>query len=193
MTDTVKWGFPVVIPGGFASVSGAETIDGDKTFTGTNVYNGVTAAELIRACDVSTRIVAVTAPTLAVDVATHEGKIVTLSLAAGTNVTLPACTGSGAKYTFVIVTANTSTDTYSFAVTGNDTIYGHCFGVDGDGEPGNAWTAAGSTSAAFGGTNHASGGNIGDVIKFTDIAADIWLCEAWITQGGTEVTPFAGP
>lgn len=193
MVDTVKTGFPVIIPGGMADLASAQEFTGDKTFSGANVYGAVTAAELTRVADVSARIVAVTAATLAVDLATHEGKIVTLSLAAGTNVTLPAATGGGAVYTFVIVTDSTSTDTYSFAVTGNDTIFGHAFGVDGDGEPGNAWTAAGATSAAFGGTNNASGGKKGDKIQFTDIAADTWLCEAWITQGGTEVTPFAGP
>ena len=42
MVDTVAVGFPVVIPGGYAALSGTQTFDGDKTFSGTTTLSGAT-------------------------------------------------------------------------------------------------------------------------------------------------------
>jgi hypothetical protein len=135
--------------------------------------------------------VAVTTTPLAVSAATHAGRTVTLSKVDGLAVTLPAATGSGAKYRFVIVTALTSGD-YTFAVTGNDMFTGIAIGKDGDGDPGNVWTtAANSNRITLGGASLATGGSKGDVVEVEDIAADLWSVCARITQGGTEATPFS--
>jgi hypothetical protein len=157
---------------------------------GTGTALAATSAEINRVADVSTRIVnAIT--TLAVDAATHEGKIVTLNLASGFTTTLPAATGSGAKYTFIVGTTIT-TNNYVFAVTGNDTMFGSALADDGDGEPANGWTAGGGNNrVTLGGTNNATGGVKGDIIEFIDIAADEWFVQIRGTNGGTEATPFS--
>jgi hypothetical protein len=151
-----------------------------------------TTAEINRAADVSTRIVNVTASPLVLAEATHEGKIVTLNLGTGIAVTLPAATGSGAVYTFIIGTVLAGGASHVFSKTGNDTICGTIFGKDGDGDPGNAWTAgATDNTISLGGASLATGGSKGDKLVLVDMAADTWNAVGWITQGGTEATPFS--
>lgn len=40
MVDTVRTGWPVIIPGGYGALSGTQTFDGNKTFSGTNIHSG---------------------------------------------------------------------------------------------------------------------------------------------------------
>lgn len=133
--------------------------------------------------------VALTAATVALDRATHAGRLCTLNRAGGIDLTLPAATGSGDVYEFVILTD--TTDLYAFLVTGNDTIAGHALADDGDGEPANGWSSKTATAVNLGGAAQASGGSKGDRIVFKDVAADLWQCSAFLTNGGTEATPFA--
>lgn len=149
----------------------------------------VSGAELNRVADVSARLVSVTAATLAVSEATHEGKTIVLNKADGQAVTLPAATGSGAIYTFAIGTTITSVGT-TIKVTGNDVMFGQVFGEDGDGEPANSWpTAADSDTITLDGST--KGGYKGDTIILQDFAADSWLVKGFITQSGIEATPFS--
>ncbi len=150
-----------------------------------------TAAEVNRATDLSARIVNVTAATLAVALATHEGKTVTLNKADGLAVTLPAAAATGARYRFVIGTTTTSVG-YTFVVTGDDTYKG--VAVTGDSTNGTAhvWVAvAGDNRITLGGTDNATGGLAGDIIELEDIAADVWSVRITGGQGGTEATPFS--
>lgn len=150
-----------------------------------------TAAEVNRATDVSGRIVNVTAATLAVAEATHEGKTVTLNKVDGQTMTMPAATGGGARYRFVIGTTSTS-NAYVFSPTGNNTIKG--VAVLGDSTDGTAhiWaTAAGNNTLTLGGTDNATGGIEGTVIIYEDIAADVWLVTVIGDAGGTEASPFS--
>jgi len=136
-------------------------------------------------------LVNVTAATLAVAAATHAGRVVTLNRAAGITSTLPAATGTGDKYTFIVGTTITSNN-YVFSPTGNDTMFGFALMDDGDGEPANGWTCGGgNNTVTLGGTSNATGGVKGDRIEFIDIAADEWQVSIWGTQGGTEATPFS--
>lgn len=160
------------------------------TTTEANLNDGqlASAAEVNRACDVSTRLVAA-GGTLAVTEALHDGKTICLDTAAGSVCTLPAATGSGATFKFMVTVTPTS-NSHIIKVTGNDVMYGQAFGVDGDGEPGNAWaTAADSDTVNM--DSSTQGGEIGDWVVVQDIAADKWSVTAWLTQGGTEATPFA--
>ena len=147
-----------------------------------------TATEINRTCDVSTRLVAA-GGTLAVTTAAHDGKIIALDTAAGSTCTLPAATGTGSVFTFVVTVTPTS-NAHIVKVTGNDVMYGQAFGVDGDGEPGNAWaTAADSDTITM--NSGSLGGEIGDRFVVVDIAADKYSVSGWITQSGTEATPFS--
>jgi len=148
----------------------------------------LTASEILRAVDVSARIVNVTASTLAVTEATHEGKIVTLNRAAGIAVTLPAATGSGGVYRFIIGTTVTSNST-TIKVTGNDVMFGIASVID-DTPAIIGWaTAVDTDTITFNGTT--TGGYKGDYVELVDFATDCWLVRITGRATGSEATPFS--
>lgn len=163
----------------------------DVVETNVPIFNSVTAtaAEINRACDVSTRVADATASTLAVTVADHDGKVVTLNRAAGVAVTLPAASGSGAKLFFVVGTTVTS-NTTTIKVTGNDTMTGLAIqSLDGGNTVQAYETASDSDTITFDGST--TGGIKGDVVELTDIAADLWLVRVTGSATGSEATPFS--
>lgn len=149
-----------------------------------------TAVEINRAADVSARVVSCTADT-AISEALHEGKTLVANKGDGIAFTLPASTGSGARYRIVIGTAIASNN-LTVVVTGNDVFTGHALFDDGDGEPANGWpTAANTNRITMGGSSAATGGTKGDCIELEDIAADTWWVRITGVQGGSEATPFS--
>ena len=158
--------------------------DGDFNYVGGTAI-AATAAEIDRVADVSARIVDVTASTLAVAAASHEGKTVTLTRAAGITVTLPAATGSGARYRFVLGAAVTSNSTI-IKVTGDDVMYGNVLTNSTGDTPDLAqpWpTAADSDTITLNGTT-TGGAAIGDFVELEDIAADKWAVWGGTTSSG---------
>lgn len=152
-----------------------------------------TADEINRVADVSTRLVTLTGDT-AIALATHEGKTLLLGEVGGNallTATLPAATGSGAKYRFVVSVVNTSN--YVIAVTGDDTFMGNVFANSTGDTPdlGQPWiTAAGNNKITLNGTT-TGGAQIGDWIEVQDILADVWMVRGITTASGAEATPFS--
>lgn len=168
----------------------------DKIFkrlipTGGEALGGITATmdEINRAADVSGRIVNASAATLTVTEATHEGKIITLDRAAGVTVTLPAATGSGAKYTFITKTTVTSNNNI-IQVTGDDTMKGVAWMAADGGDSVVAFeTAADSDTITMNGST--KGGIVGSRIELIDYAADTWNVQCFLQGTGSEATPFS--
>jgi hypothetical protein len=147
-----------------------------------------TAAEINRAADVSARIVNATAATLAVSAATHEGRVVTLNRAAGIVATLPAATGSGGRYRFIVGT--TFTGDGIIKVTGNDTMTGLALVAQDGGDTSVTFeTAADSDTITLNGTT--TGGLKGADVEVIDVAADLWFANVRTAATGTEATPFS--
>ncbi len=148
------------------------------TKTEINLLDGLLAdaAEINRATDVSTRIVTLVASG-AISLATHEGKTLLLGEVGGNALcamTLPAATGSGAKYRFIVSVVNTST--YTITADGTDEFRGEVVAHDRDVTDGtllhcfSAFTGA-NIITLNGGT---TGGQIGDIIEIEDILAGFW-------------------
>lgn len=174
-------------------ITGGLTVDGASTLTGAVSIGGTalaaTAAEINRVADASTRVVNVTAATLAVTEAAHDSKVVTLNRAAGIAVTLPAATGSGGKYHFIIGTTTTSNST-TIKVTGNDTMTGTALMAQDAADTAVMFeTAADSDTITFNGTT--TGGIKGDSVELIDMAADLWFVRVVGSASGTEATPFS--
>lgn len=148
-----------------------------------------TAAEIDRVADVSARIVSLTTAAPTLSVASHEGKTLVLNKADGIAVTLPAATGTGSVFRFVVGTTF-SGGSFVATVTGDDTLKGLALGLDGDGVPANAW-AAGASDEIFTMDGSTQGGVVGDEVVFQDIKADVWMVQARLQQSGTEATPFS--
>lgn len=148
-----------------------------------------TAAEVNRAADVSTRLIAA-GSALTVTEALHDGKTIKLDTAAGSTCTLPAATGSGARFRFVVHTIATS-NSHVIKVTGNDVMYGFCHVAQDGGDTSVMFeTAADSDTITL---NRSTTGSTqkGEFFELEDIAADVWAVYGVIAATGTEATPFS--
>lgn len=149
-----------------------------------------TALELNRAADVSTRLMAAGA-TETVALATHEAKIVLLDTLAGSVVTLPAATGSGAVYRFVVSVVATS-NSHVIQVVGTDIMSGAVWLCDTD----TAGTTTAFATAADSDTitlNRTTTGSvkIGEYIELIDAVSGVWCVRAFLTNSGSGATPFS--
>ena len=119
---------------------------------------------------------------------THAGKLMRFNIAAGVTATLPAATGTGNSYRFVVNTTVTSVADI-IAVVGTDAFFGNIYTSQDSADTVVSWTAAAdSDHISLNGTT--TGGVAGDYIEVTDIASGRWLAVGWTSASGTEATPF---
>ncbi len=161
-----------------------------------NILDGVTATadEINRVADKSASVVTATDETLTVTEALHGDRVIAFGRAAGTTCTLPAATGTGNKYTFIIVTTATSNANVIKVANATDVMDGSlCLQQDTDVDGTlKLWRAeVGDDTMSFAGAA-TSGGIVGNKIECIDYAPGFWSCQAWtISGGGAEVTPFS--
>jgi len=163
------------------------------------VLNGAgltaTAAEINAVADVSTQAaIAANGDTLAVTAALHAGKVVAFGKTTGTIVTLPAATGTGHTYRFVISITATSNANIIKVANATDVMDGSVNlqqDTDADGTL-KMWRAdAGDDTMTFAGAA-TTGGIKGGFITCTDYATGFWSCQAFTQSGGgAEATPFS--
>jgi hypothetical protein len=165
--------------------------------TSGNLFHGgtqftFTAAEANRALDVSSRIVTLTEDTTLTEAA-HEGKTLLLGEVGGNaslTVTLPAATGSGAVFHFVVSVVNTSNYVIQVA-DATDTIDGTIMYLADGGNTVVGFEADGTDdTATFNGTT-TGGAAIGDWVELRDIASNQYAISGQMTATGTEATPFS--
>ena len=137
-----------------------------------------------------------TAATLTVDPTSHAGRVITLNRAAGIAVTLPAATGTGNVYTFVVGTTFTSDATIKVA-SASDYMIGTAllFQDGGDTTVGFATANTGtvateSDTVDLFDTSNTTGGIKGARVELTDIASAVWHVHYVSDAAGTEATPF---
>ncbi len=109
---------------------------------------------------------------------------------AGAALTLPASTGSGDVYNVRVGVTITSVGLKVQVANATDIMQGQAFGVDGDGDSGNAW-ATSATSDTLNMDGSTQGGILGDRVVLVDYKAGFWGVQMWVTQSGTEATPFS--
>jgi hypothetical protein len=152
-----------------------------------------TAAELNRAADVSGRIVTLIA-TGAITEALHEGKTLLLTVAgASATYTLPAATGGGGRYRFVVGEVNTSNYVIK-SVAGADVMQGTIIGAsttDSATDAARTWRAGTTDDTVTLNGTTTGGVDIGDWVEFEDISATAWAVRGFVTQSGTEATMFS--
>lgn len=140
--------------------------------------------------DATGRVVNVTASSLAVTQAAHDGRVVTLNRAAGQAVTLPAAAGTGAKYTFMIGTTITSNTSTIKVANANDSFIGHAIQAADGGNTANMFeVAANDDTITFDGST--TGGIKGDLVEIIDVAANLFHVRVTGAATGTEATPFS--
>lgn len=132
--------------------------------------------------------VTVAASTVTVTRDAHAGVPIVLNRAAGVTATLPAATGSGARYEFILAAdasgnqvvqvANSSDTMMGVAYLGNDSAGASCF-----------YTADSSDTITLNGST--KGGLKGARVIADDIAANVWAVLVYSEASGTEATPFS--
>ena len=140
-------------------------------------------------------VVTLTADTTITNAA-HAGRILLMGEVGGdasATFTLPAATGTGAEFKFIVSVVNTSN--YVIQVTGDDTIDGSVVVTNDSTDGGTAslisWpTVAASDTITLNGTT-TGGVNIGDYILLTDIATNQYSVSGLLNASGTEATPFS--
>jgi len=128
-----------------------------------------------------------TAATVTVDENVHAGVRTVVNRAAGATLTLPAATGSGARYEFI--GAVDATGDQVIQVTGDDTMAGVAYLGNDSAGASCFYTAATSDTITLDGDTQ--GGLKGWRVICDDIAADTWAVQVTSEASGTEATPFS--
>lgn len=116
--------------------------------------------------------------TLAVSRNVHDNRPILLNVSAGTTVTLPRATGSGATFKFIVKTASNANVISGGTAAGayNSTFQGG-YDQDDSGDSavsGTSFMGAAAGNNTYSPTTAGGGGAAGDWIEFQDIATDLY-------------------
>ena len=161
--------------------------------TGSEVQVTATPAEINAVADVTGRVVSAAGPTLSVTAALHGGRIVAFDQTGGTAATLPAATGTGNMYHFVVKVKNTSSANTIVLADASDLFQGQVINTDADATAPVSYTAnaAGDVDTiSLNGTT--TGGQIGDWIEVCDIASNVYAVRGFVVcpVGSNVATPL---
>lgn len=121
----------------------------------------------------------------------NAGQTTLLNVASGSVATLPAATGTGNIYPFVVSVAVTSVKDAILAASSSDSLIGIAIGENGNTPKAFVGGATfHSFQMPFAGTQP-SGGFLGDSFTCKDIAAGVWNCNGTYQSGVTPTTPYS--
>ena len=160
----------------------------DPVIYSSNLQSGLTIANPVLQSPVLQEGVIAINAAITLTAGTHAGRLMRFSTAAGVTATLPAATGTGNRYRFVVNTTVTSAADI-IAVVGDDAFFGVIHVAQDGGDTSIAFEA-GSDADQISMNGSTTGGIAGDYIEVTDIASDRWLAIGWTQATGTEATPF---
>ena len=132
-------------------------------------------------------LVSVTTTPLAVTAAAHAGRTILVDRAAAQAVTLPAASGTGNSYRFVVVT--TATGDHTITTDGSDVMIGMAHIANDGGATASLFVAATSTVITLDGST--TGGILGATVELQDVAEATWTVSVVSSATGAEVTPFS--
>lgn len=138
----------------------------------------------------STPPISITGATLTCTKDVHAGRTTVISAVAGCAVTLPAATGTGSVYRFVIGSTITSNSTTIKVANATDVMTGRAYVVsDNTAAVLGFATAAASDTITLNGTT--LGGIVGDHIEIIDAITGTFAVRVFTAATGTEATPFS--
>lgn len=159
------------------SYTGTHTATGANALLNTTVING---RPVVSPASITDAAVTITAA--------YINRPITLNRAGGIAVTLPAASGTGDRYQFIVGTTFTTAGTIK--VVGNDIMTGLAILAQDGGDTSVMFeTAADSDTVTMDGTT--TGGLKGASVELIDIAADTWWVNYRSAATGTEATPFS--
>ena len=133
-------------------------------------------------------VISLTSATVSITDEGYLGSRIILNRAAGITVTMPAATGSGNRYEFIVGTALSGAN-YVIAALGTDIMAGHAILSQDSADTVVMFeTAADTDKITMSGT--ATGGVRGARIVLDDIASGVWAVQMISNASGSEATPF---
>lgn len=150
----------------------------------------ITATLAAMANDAARYVAAGSTKTLTV--AANNRQIVKLDTTTGSVVTLPAATGSGARFTFVVSVLATSNSHIIKVANSSDAMQGIIFSMDDTGANAVAFAAVAGTDDTITLNRTTTGSvTIGEQIVIEDFAANRWHVSGLISNTGSPATPFS--
>lgn len=117
-----------------------------------------------------------------------NGPTTTLSAAAGLTVTLPAATGTGDVYEFLVITTVTSNSYKIQVANATDSFYGGV-GISTDIAGVTELAVSGDDTITMNGST--TGGLVGSWVRVKDAGTGIWMLEGFLCSTGTEASVFS--
>jgi hypothetical protein len=122
----------------------------------------------------------------------QAGRQINLDTASGTTATLPAATGTGNLYRFVVTVLATSNSHIIQTASGSDNFQGIIYStLVGTPTTNNGWVAAADVDTITLNRTTTGSASLGEWINCRDIALNVWQVDGVITQTGTAATPFS--
>ena len=135
-------------------------------------------------------VVSVTTSAVTITASAHAGRVVLLNRAAGVTATLPAATGTGNTYQFIVKTTVTSNSDIIKVANSTDVMQGRAYVISDNTAAVLGYApAASDDTITLNGTT--TGGYVGDIVTVQDIASGFWQVVADTRATGTEATPFS--
>lgn len=161
------------------STTGTYTLAGTPTVTAPTITNPIIQTAMIAG-----------GAALTITAAAHAGRTMAFDTASGTTFTLPAATGTGNIYRF-LVTVSETTNQHRIDVVGNDSMLGNGSAPDTDAS--DVWVhfAAAADTDRIDMTQETGFGAIGTSILLIDMLTDEWFVEMYGDGDITVTTPFA--
>lgn len=122
---------------------------------------------------------------------THDGRTILLDTAAGSTVTLPAASGSGARFRFQVSVTATSNSHKIQVANASDIMQGVILALSDGSNAVLGWEAGASDDTITLNRTTTGTAKVGHFIEVEDIKANTWAVHGTIAQSGTEATPFS--
>jgi hypothetical protein len=129
--------------------------------------------------------------TLTLTNAVHSGKTIKLDTLTGSVVTLPAATGSGARFRFRVSVLATSNSHIVKVANSTDVMQGFVFTVDDTGDNACGFFAGATADTITLNRTTTGSVSLGEWIEVEDIAAGFFHVRGFISNSGTPATPFS--
>jgi hypothetical protein len=123
--------------------------------------------------------------------ADNNNQTILWSSAGGSTVTLPAATGSGARFRLVVSTLATTTNHIVQAANSSDVMIGVIFMRDDTAANAEAYASTGTSDTITLNRSTSGGVSLGEWVEAEDIATNTWHVTGFLTNTGTSITPFS--
>lgn len=123
----------------------------------------------------------------------YAGKQINLDTLTGSVITLPAATGTGNMFRFIVTVLATSNSHIVKVANASDTMQGLLITtLAGTPTTNNIWPATAGTSDTIT-LNRTTTGSVtkGEYFNCRDIATNVWQVDGVLTQSGSAATPFS--